>query len=83
MAGFFTGGSVKSDDNTYWMTEDARIFNYIYPSWEKDDFIAWAHKEDHSSFIPLWEIDQDFVNLACTSDDIDSIRAAFEDAIEE
>ena len=83
MAGFFTGGSVKSDDNTYWMTEDARIFNYIYPSWEKDDFIAWAHKEEHSSFIPLWEIDQDFVNLACTSDDIDSIRAAFEDEIEE
>ena len=65
------------------MPEDARIFNYIYPSWEKDDFIAWAHKEEHSSFIPLWEIDQDFVNLACTSDDIDSIRAAFEDAIEE
>ena len=83
MEGFFTGNSVKSDDNTYWLAEDARIFNYIYPSWEKDEFIAWAHKEDHSSFIPLGAINPDFMNLACTSDDIDSIRAAFEAIIGE
>ena len=82
MESFFTGNFVRADDNIYWMAEDARIFNYIYPAWEKDDFIAWAHKEKHSSFIPISTVDCDFVNLACTSDDIDSIRAAFEGIIE-
>ena len=60
------------------MAEDARIFNYIFPSWEKDDFIVWAHKDDTSSFNSVSEIDQNLIYLACTSDDINSIRKAFE-----
>lgn len=78
MEDFFTNDFVKSDNNTYYMAEDARIFNYIFPLWEKNDFSTWAHKDDHSSFISLLEIDQDLIKLACTSDDINSIRKAFE-----
>ena len=78
MEDFFTDSFIKSDYNTYYMAEDARIFNYIFPSWEKNDFSKWAHKDDHSSFISLLEIDQDLIKLACTSDDINSIRKAIE-----
>lgn len=79
MEDFFTDNFIKSDNNTYYMAEDARIFNYIFPLWEKEDFIEWAHKDSNSSFISLSEIDQNLVNIACTSDDINSIRKAFED----
>ncbi len=79
MEDFFTDNFIKSDYNTYYMGEDARIFNYIFPFWEKDDFISWAHKEEHSSFISLSEIDREIVNMANTSDDIKSIKKAFED----
>ena len=79
MEDFFTGSIIKSDHNTCYMAEDARIFNYIYPLGEKDDFITWAHKEENSSFLPLSEVDQDIVDKACTSDDINSIRKALED----
>lgn len=78
MEDFFTDNFIKSDHNTYYMAEDARIFNYIFPSWEKDDFIVWAHKDDTSSFISVSEINQNLIDLACTSDDINSIRKAFE-----
>ena len=78
MEDFFKDNFIKSDYNICYMAEDARIFNYIFPSGEKNDFIAWAHKDDHSSFISLSEIDQELVNMACTSDDIASIRNAFE-----
>ncbi len=71
---FFTDNFVKSDSNTYYMTDDARIFNYIFPLWEKDDFIKWSHKENTSSFYTLSEINWDLINLACSSDDINSIR---------
>ena len=77
MEGFFTDSFIKSDDNTYYMTEDARIFNYIYTSWEKEDFTTWAHKEENSSFVSLSEINQDMVELACIADDISIIRDAF------
>ncbi len=77
MEGFFTDSFIKSDDNTYYMTEDARIFNYIYTSWEKEDFNTWAHKEENSSFVSLSEINQDMVELACIADDISTIRDAF------
>ena len=82
MEDFFTDDFIKSDNNTYYMAEDARIFNYIYPIEEQNDFIMWAHKDDNSSFISLSEIDQKLVNIACTSDDINSIRNAFEDISE-
>ena len=77
MEGFFTDSFIKSDDNTYYMTEDARIFNYIYTSWEKEDFNTWAHKEENSLFVSLSEINQDMVELACIADDISTIRDAF------
>ena len=74
MQEFFTNDFIYADNNTYYMAEDARIFNYIFPLGEKDDFINWAHKEDNSSFSYLSEIDQDLINIACSSDSIDSIR---------
>lgn len=78
MEDFFTDSFIMSDYNTYYMAEDARIFNYIFPVWEKNEFTIWAHKDDHSSFVPLLEIDQELMNIACTSDDITIIRKAFE-----
>ena len=83
MEEFFTDNFIKSDNNTYYMAEDARIFNYIFPSWEKEDFIAWAHKDENSSFTALSEIDQHLVNTACTSDDINGIRKVFEDILKQ
>ena len=79
MEDFFTDNYIKSDYNTYYMAEDSRIFNYIFPLGEKNEFITWAHKDGNSTFVSLSEIDQDIVILACTSDDINSIRKAFED----
>ena len=78
MQEFFTDVFVKSDRNTYYMADDSRIFNYIFPQWEKDDFIKWSHKEETSSFHYLSEIDWDLINLACSSDDIDSIKKQFD-----
>ena len=75
---FFTDNFIRSDYNTYYMTEEARIFNYIFPLQENEDFSKWAHKDDNSSFIFLQKIDQNLVSTACTSDDINSIRKAFE-----
>lgn len=79
MEQFFKGSFIKADYNAYYMLEDARIFNYIFPSWEKNDFILWSRKEVNSSFISLSKIDQELVSLACTSDDISIIRKAFAD----
>lgn len=83
MEDFFTNGFIKADYNTYYMAEDSRIFNYIFPSWENEDFIDWAHKDDNSSFISLSEINQNLVNTASTSDDINIIRKAFENVLKE
>jgi hypothetical protein len=78
MQGFFIDDYVKSDSNTYYMAEDSRIINYVFPLWEKDDFIQWSRKESTSSFNYLSEIDWDLINLACTSYDINRIRTMFE-----
>ena len=78
MQEFFTDDFVKSDSNTYYMADDSRIFNFVFPQWEKDDFIKLSHKEDASSFIYLPEIDWDLINLACSSDEINSIREPFD-----
>ena len=56
---FFADDYVKADNNTFYMADDARIFNYIFPLWEKDDFIKWSRKENASSFNYLSEIDWD------------------------
>ena len=77
MQEFFVDDFVKSDSNTYYMADDSRIINYVFPQWEKDDFIKWSHKEETSSFILLSEIDRDLLNLACSSDDIDTIKKQF------
>ena len=79
MEDFFTGGFIKSDNNTYYMAEDARIYAYIFPLEEKQDFIKWAKKDSHSSFIPLSDIDWNLVNTASAADNIDSIRKAVAD----
>ena len=78
MQDFFAAEFVKSDSNTYYMSDDSRIFNYIFPLWEKDEFVEWAHKENNSSFIYLSKIDQDFIDMACSSDDISNIRKQFD-----
>ena len=78
MQEFFTDTFVRSDHNTYYMTEDSRIFNYVFPLWEKNDFIKWSQKEAASSFVNLPEIDRVLIDLACSSDDINSIRTQFD-----
>ena len=77
MQEFFADDFVKSDNNTYYMADDARIFNYVFPLWEKDDFIKWSKKEATSSFHYLSAADLDFINIACSSDDINIIRRQF------
>ena len=78
MEEFFTDKFIKSDHNIYYMAEDARIFNYIFPLQENNEFTKWAHKDNQSSFISLLGTDQNLVNIASTSEDIDNIRKAIE-----
>ena len=79
MQEFFTDAFVKSDSNTYYLADDSRIFNYVFPFGEQDDFRKWSHKEDDSSFKYLSEIDRDFIYMACSSDVIDGIRKQVDD----
>ena len=78
MQEFFVNDYVKSYSNTYYMADDSRIMNYVFPQWEKERFIKWSHKEDTSSFNYLSEIDRDLINVACSSNDINIIRKQFD-----
>lgn len=78
MQKFFADNFVKSDNNTYYMADDARIFNYVFPVGEEGDFTKWSHKDAASSFNYLSETNRDLINMACSSDDINSIRKQFD-----
>ncbi len=78
MQEFFADDFVKADNNTYYMSDDARIFNYIFPLWEKEDFIEAAHKDNNSGFHYLSKTDRDLINMAGSSDDINNIRKQFD-----
>ena len=67
---------IKSDNNTYYMTEDATIFDYMYDVSEKDDFIRDYGKETNSTFNTI-EIDQNIIDTANSSNSISNIKNLF------
>ncbi len=68
---------IKSDYNAYYLASDAKIYDYLYPIEEKDNFIAEYNKDVHSTFESI-DVNQGIVNTANNSDDIEEIRALFE-----
>lgn len=67
---------IKSDYNTYFLIEDAKIFRDSYKISEKDDFIS-EYKKDVNSTFSLVEVDEDIVTVSATSDKINQIKALF------
>ncbi len=67
---------IKSNYNTYWMTEEATIFRDTYKVSEKDNFIAEYNKDSNSIF-NLIEVDENIVNIANTSNEINEIKKLF------
>lgn len=67
---------IKSDYNTYLLTEEARLFRDTYTIHEKDAFIAEYRKDAHSVFT-LIEVDDSIVNTAATCNDIKTVNALF------
>lgn len=67
---------IKSDYNNYMMASDATIYRHLYKVGEKDTFISEFSKDANSTF-SLIEVDENIVNIAATSDDINEIRKLF------
>lgn len=67
---------IKSDYNTYLLTEEATIFRDSYKISEKDDFIAEYNKDSNSTF-SLIEVDDNIIQVATTSDKINEIKKLF------
>ena len=73
---------IKSDYNTYMITENTTIFRDYYKIAEKDDFIS-EYNKDHNSTFSLIEVDSNIVNVATTSNDIKEINKLFNKEVEE
>lgn len=67
---------IKSDYNTYFLPEDARIFRDSYKVSEKDDFIS-EYKKDENSIFSLLQPDEDIIKLSVDSDNIVEIKKMF------
>lgn len=67
---------IKSDYNTYLLTEDATIFRDSYKMSEKDDFISEYKKDAHSTFLPI-KVEENIVNVSATSNSINAIKKLF------
>lgn len=67
---------IKSDYNTYMLTEESTIFRDSYKISEKDEFIAEYKKDANSSF-SLIEVDDNIINVAIASNDIRTIKKLF------
>lgn len=72
---------IKSNNNSYYMTDDATIFDYMYDVSEKDDFIRDYGKEANSSFNTI-EIDQNIIDTANSSDSVSNIKNLFANNID-
>lgn len=68
---------IKSDYNTYFLTEDATIFRDSYKLSEKDDFIL-EYKKDANSAFSLIEVENNIINVAETSNSIKAIKELFD-----
>ena len=73
---------IKSDYNTYLLTEDAKIFRDYYNINEKDTFIEEYNKDMNSDF-SLIEVDEKIINIASTSNDIKTVNGLFKEINEE
>ena len=67
---------IKSDYNTYLLTEEATIFRDSYKIAEKDEFISEYKKDANSTFL-LIEVDNNIINVATTSNEINEIKRLF------
>lgn len=67
---------IKSDYNTYLVTEEVTIFRDSYKISEKDNFIS-DYKKDANSTFSLIDVDENIVNTAAASDKISAIRKLF------
>ena len=67
---------IKSDYNTYLLTEEATIFRDSYKISEKDDFIS-EYKKDANSTFSLIEVDDNIIKVATTSNEISTIKKLF------
>lgn len=67
---------IKSDYNTYLLTEEATIFRDSYKIEEKDEFIS-EYKKDANSTFSLIEIDDNIINVAIGSNKINEIKKLF------
>ena len=67
---------IKSDYNTYLITEETTIFRDTYKIAEKDDFIS-EYKKDNNSTFSLINVDNNIIKTATTSNEISIIRKLF------
>ncbi len=68
---------IRSDYNTYLMTENATIFRESYRISEKDQFISEYKKDANSTFSLLIEVDDNIIKVSGNSDEINVIRKLF------
>lgn len=67
---------IKSDYNTYFLAEDAKIFRDFYKISEKDDFVT-EYKKDQNSTFSLIEPEETILNTARDSGNINLIKKMF------
>ena len=67
---------IKSNYNTYLITEETTIFRDSYKITEKDDFIL-EYKKDNNSTFSLINVDNNIIKTATTSNEINTIRKLF------
>lgn len=67
---------IKSDYNTYLITEETTIFRDAYKIAEKDEFIS-EYKKDNNSTFSLINVDNNIIKTATTSNEISKIRKLF------
>ena len=67
---------IKSDYNTYLLTEEATIFRDSYNILEKNNFIAEYNKDANSTF-SLIKVDDNIIQVATNSNEIRKIRKLF------
>lgn len=67
---------IKSNNNTYWMAEDSKIFRDSYKIDEKDIFIE-EYKKDKDSIFNILTVDDNIVKTTNISNNIKEIRKLF------
>ncbi len=68
---------IKSDYNTYFMAEDAKIFRDSYQVSEKEVFVSEYKKDNHSVFSQI-EPEENIIKISTETDQISEIKKMFE-----